>query len=86
MYSVFGTIDLVFAVKVPVGSPSRGGNVVVDVFDINHPSSPTPSQSVFVSVAVFMVLSTVLNSINSPDNSPLSHSVLSVLFLPYRSF
>ena len=33
-----------------------------------------------------MALSTVFLSINSPDNSPLSHSVLPVLFLPYWSF
>ena len=33
-----------------------------------------------------MALSTVFHSINSPDNSPLSHSVLPVLFLPYWSF
>ena len=32
--------------------------------------------SVLVSVSVFMALSTVFHSINSPDNSPLSHSVL----------
>ena len=42
--------------------------------------------SVLVSVSVCMTLSTVLHSINSPDNSPLSHSALSVLFLPYWSF
>ena len=29
--------------------------------------------SVLVSVSVFMALSTVFHSINSPDNSPLSH-------------
>ena len=34
----------------------------------------------------FLALSTVFHSINSPDNSPLSHSVLPVLFLPYWSF
>ena len=34
----------------------------------------------------YMTLSTVFHSINSPDNSPLSHSVLPVLFLPYWSF
>ena len=34
--------------------------------------------------SVFMALSTVLfHSINSPNNSPLSHSVLPVLFLPF---
>ena len=42
--------------------------------------------SVVVSVSVFMALSTVLYSINSPDNSPLSHSALLVLFLPYWYF
>ena len=42
--------------------------------------------SVLVSVSVFMGLSTVFHSINSPDNTPLSHSVLPVLFVPYRSF
>ena len=43
--------------------------------------------SVLVSVSVFMALSTVFHSTNSPDISPLSHSVLLVfLFLPYWSF
>ena len=34
---------------------------------------------IFVSVSAFVALSTVFHSINSPDNSPLSHSVLLVL-------
>ena len=43
--------------------------------------------NVLVSISVFTALSTVFHSINSPDNSPLSHhSVLPVLFLPYWSF
>ena len=42
--------------------------------------------SVLVAVSVFMALSTVFHSINSPNNSLLSHSVPLVLFLPYRSF
>ena len=42
--------------------------------------------SVLVSIFVFIALSTVFHSINSPDNSPFSHSVLPVLFLPYWSF
>ena len=42
--------------------------------------------SVFVSVSVFMALLTVFHSTNSPDNPPLSRSVLLVLFLPYWSF
>ena len=33
------------------------------------------SISVLVSISVFVALSTVLHSINSPDNSPSSHSV-----------
>ena len=41
---------------------------------------------VLVSVSVFIALSTVFHSLNSPDNSPLSHSVLLVLFLPNWSF
>ena len=73
-------------IRVSAGSPSRGGYVTVYVFDINQPSLPTPFYSVLVSISVFMVLSNVFHSINSPDNSPLSHSVLPVFFLPYRSF
>ena len=62
------------------------GDVAVYVFDINQPSLPTPFYSVLVSVSVFIALSTVFHSINSRDNSPLSRSVLPVLFLPYWSF
>ena len=65
-----------------MGSPSRGGDVAVYVFDINQ----LPFSSVLVPVSVFMTLSTVFHFINSPDNSLLSHSVLPVLFLPYWSF
>ena len=64
---------------------ARGGDVAVYVFNISKPSLPTPFHSVLVSVSVFMALSTVFHSINSPDNSPLSHSVLPILFLPYWS-
>ena len=71
---------------VPAGSPSRGGDVAVYVSNISQPSLPTPFYSVLVTVSVFMALSTVFHSINSPDNSPLSHSVLPVSFLPYWSF
>ena len=39
--------------------------------------------SLLVSISVFMALSTVFHSINSPDHSPFSHSVLLVLFLLY---
>ena len=71
---------------VPVGSPSRGGNVVVYVFNKSQPSLSTPFYSVLASISVVMALSTVFHSINSPDNSPLSHSVLPVSLLPYWSF
>ena len=57
--------------------------IVHYVTDINKPSLPTPFHSVLVSVSVFMALSTLFHSINSPDNSSLSHSVLLVLILPY---
>ena len=70
----------------PASSPSRGGDVTVYVYDINQPSLPTPFNSVLVCVSVFMALSTVFHSINSPDKSPFSHSVLPVLSLPYGSF
>ena len=64
-----------------MGSPSRGRDVVVYVKDINQPSSPSPFYSVLVSISVFMALSTVFHSINSPDSSPFSHSVPPVLSL-----
>ena len=81
----YSVLTLPFS-DVPTGSPSRGGDATLYVFDINQQCLPTPFYSVLVSVSVFMALSTVFHSINSPDNSPLSHSVLLVLFLPYWSF
>ena len=72
--------------QVTAGSPSRGGDVTVYVYDINQPSLLTPFYSVLVSVSVFRAFSTVFRSINSPDNSPFSHSVLPGLSLPYWSF
>ena len=42
--------------------------------------SESARTSVLLSVAVFVVLSTVFHSINSPNNSPLSQFVLLVLF------
>ena len=72
--------------EVPAGSSSRGGDVEVCVFDINQPSLPIPFYSVLVSISVFIALSPVFHSINSSNDSPLSHSVLPVLFLPYWSF
>ena len=65
------------SVLVLADSSSRGGDIAVFVLDINQPSLPTPFNSVFVSVSIFMALSTVFHSINFPDNSPFSHTVLS---------
>ena len=56
------------------------GFVAVYVFDINLSSVPTPFCSVLVSITVFMALSNVFHSINSTNNSLLSHSVLPVFF------
>ena len=47
---------------------------------------PTELSHSFLSMSVFMAPSTVFHSVKSPDNSPLSHYVLPVLLLPYRSF
>ena len=43
-------------------------------------------RSLLVTISVFVALSTAFHSTDSPHNSPLSHSVLPVLFLPYWSF
>ena len=56
------------------------------VKDINLPSLPTPFYFVPVSVSVAMALSTVFHSINSLDNSPLSHCVLRFYFCLIGSF
>ena len=53
--------------------------VVAYVSNIKQPSFPTPFYSVLVSISVFMALSTVFYSINSPYSSPFSHSGLSDL-------
>ena len=66
--------------SIPAGSPSRGGDVAVYVVGINQPSLPTPFYSVLVSASVFTALSIVFHSLYSPDNCPLSHSVLPGLF------
>ena len=71
---------------VHAGSSSRDGEVTVYALDINQVSLPTPFYCVLISVSVFIALSTAFHSINSPDNSPLSQSVLPVLILSYWSF
>ena len=58
---------LCFHSRVPAGSPSRGGDVLVYVLDINQPSLPS-FYSVLASVSALMTLSAVFHSINSPDN------------------
>ena len=68
---------------VPTGSPSRCRDAVVYPFDVNQSNFPTPFYSVLMSISVFMALSTVFHSTYSPNNYPLSYSVLPVLFLPY---
>ena len=80
-------VALILPSWVPAGSPSRGGDLVVYAFDINQPSLLTPFYFalVIVSISVSTALSTVFYSMNSSDNSPLSHSVLLVLFLSYWS-
>ena len=81
------SIFSLFSTVVPAGSPSRGGNVKVCELDINQPSLHTLFfYSVLVSLSVFIAISVVFHSINSSDNSSLSHSVLPVSYLPYWSF
>ena len=65
-----------------MGSSLHGGDLAVYVFDINQPSLPALFYYVLVSISVFLALSIVFHSINSPYNSSLSRSVLPVLFLP----
>ena len=75
---------------VPAGSPSRGGDVTV--YGRHKPTEFAHSffliffNSVLVSISVFVILSAVFHSINSPDNSPFSHSLLPVLSLTSSSF
>ena len=75
---------LIVVLIVPVDLPSRGADVAVYVFDINQTSLPTPFYSVLVSVSVFVALSSVFHSINSPDNSAFSlcsSSLISALLI-----
>ena len=61
----------------PAGSPSRSEDVTVMSFRYK----PTELAHAFL-----FSLSTVFLSMNYPSNSPLSRSVLQVLFLPYWPF
>ena len=70
---------------VPRGSPLCGGDVTVYVW--HKPAEIAHSvYSVLVFISILMALLTVFHSMNSLDNSPFFHSVLSVLSLPYWSF
>ena len=60
------------------GSPSRGGDVAVYVFDMNQPSLPTPFYSVLMSTYVFMALPTVFHFI--------LQTILRFLTLFFRSY
>ena len=81
-----GPFDLIPIDLIPPDQSPRAHLHVVGMLwfmsDINQPSWPTPFYSVLVSISAFMALSTVFHSINSPDNSPFSDSVLPVLSLP----
>ena len=77
--SLYASVPLSKIPYVPASSPSRGGEVTIYVLGITNRACPL-FYSVLVSVSVFKALSTVFHCINSPDNSPLSHSVLLVLF------
>ena len=80
LVSVIASKDPKLRYLVPAGLFSRVEDVTVYVPYINQPSLPTSFYSVLVSTSVFVALSTVFHFINSPDNSPLCHSVLLVLF------
>ena len=65
-------------------SPSRGGDAAVYVLDLNQPTLPT-SFLLLLFLCLFFSLwpfQLFFHSINPPDNSLLSHSVLSVVFVP----
>ena len=51
--------------------------------DMNQPSLLIHFYSVLVSVSLFVALSAVFHFVNSPGNSPFSHSFLPVFSLPY---
>ena len=84
----------VYASRGPPPRGPRGAHIYVVgmlrlISDINQPSLPISFFFFilfFCLISVFVALSTVFNSINSPENSPFFHSVLPVLSLPYWFF
>ena len=73
IYTFLHTLTLLFLLLLLFLSP-RAQLLVVGMLrfmsNINQLSLPTPFYSVFMSVSVFMALSTVFHSITSPNNSP----------------
>ena len=86
VYRAFYDLPTLATAPVPVGLPSRGGDVTVHVKNTNQLSLPTPFHSVLVSVSVFMALSTVFYFIKFSRQLSVSHSVLPALSLSYWSF
>ena len=64
-----------------VWAPLQVERMLQFVFGINQLSFPTPFYSICASVSVFMALSTISYSINSPTNSASSLFVLSYFCL-----
>ena len=50
---VAAALQVIFLI-IPAGSPSRGGDVTVYVFNKNQPSLPTPFYFVLVSISVLL--------------------------------
>ena len=75
-------IYLTYYLIVPAGSPSRGGDVTVYVA---YKPTELAHSFLFCSCVDFCLYGpfNYFHSINSPDNSPISHSVLPVLCLSY---
>ena len=80
-----GSIKLLTQDKSPWSSPHVMRTLRSTSSDINQSSQPTPFYALLV-ISVLTALSTTFRSINSPNNSTFSHSILPVLFLPYWSF
>ena len=58
------------------GSPSPGGHVKINIVNVNQLSLPTPFYSTLMSISASALLSTIVFSINSPNNTPVSSSLL----------
>ena len=74
------------SLSIPAGAPPRDGDIAIYVFDIKQLSLSHPFYSLLVSVSVFMALSTVFHSMNSPDNYLFYHSVPPIYFCLFGPF